>query len=258
MALPTSFGIEIEVNQRTRAVDDLRDLSSKFALAHIPWAVKLDGSCGRERGDKGVEVTSPILTRTEDFDQITQVVDFLEREGFTTNWRCGLHVHLGVQGTSSAARLRLIKFLVRYESAFFMLASDSRQSSVFCSKFHEEMINDFKRGRDAQSWQPRYHERRNPRYFWVNGTMSRFPTYEFRILESILDARYIIGWTSLLLMAYDHIVRHEKDFRWGRAKAKSAYILICTMLEQAGIYNKAIDANIRKLARQWALEQFDG
>lgn len=257
MALPTTVGIEIEVNQKDLVMNDLRGLTRLLTAERLHWEAKLDNSCGRLAGEKGLEIVSPLLGSYPDLEQIPRVVGLLQREDYTVNTRCGLHVHLGVQDTSIEDRQRLMRFLVRYEDAFFLLAQASRASNIFCQRLDPNLIADVRAGRDNASWQARYHPRRNPRYFWINGSMSRYRTFEFRLMESVLDAPFIVGWTSLLLMAYDNIVRRDKSIRWGRVKAKTAYICVCTMLEQAGCYNSLIDEQLRTPARKWALEQLD-
>jgi hypothetical protein len=49
-------------------------------------------------------------------------------------------------------------------------------------------------------------------------------------------------------------VTHTQNVRLGKAQAKNARVLVCTMLEQGGCYAKAIDKNLRKVARHWTLD----
>jgi hypothetical protein len=251
--MPTTVGIEIEANQKVHHVTDIRALTAEAQRRDLAtWVFKLDGSCGRLPGQSGIEAVSPKLRNYSHLTtQVEAIVTLLKDLGHEVNSRCGLHVHLGVQDIATEERKRLIKFLTRYEDAFFLLAHASRQNNIFCSKLNPELIKEVRQGHDAVSWRSAYHPRRNPRYFWVNGSMSKYPTYEFRLMESVLDASFIVGWTSLLLMAYENVVTYGKDVRWGRAKAKTAHILVCTLLEQAGVYNKDIDRQLQKTARQW-------
>lgn len=253
--MPTTVGIEIEVNQKASYNEDIATLIRESArLSLSAWTFKMDGSCGKLPGQVGVEAVSPKLRDFSHLLQIDSVVGLIKAQGHEVNSRCGLHVHLGMQHTTAGDRMRLIKLLSRYEDAFFMLAQACRQDNIFCSKLDPRLINEVRQGHDTSSWRSFYHIR-NPRYFWINGSMSKFKTFEFRLMGSVLDAQYIVGWTSLLLMAYENVVTHHKNVRWGRAKAKTPHILICTLLEQAGVYNKCIEKKLQQTARKWAMSQ---
>jgi len=267
MNLPFTVGIEIEVNDRNG--NSSRDMTTiRRALAHKnlgDWVVKPDYSAGRYGGVAGPEIISPVLHTWEDLRKTSKVITTLKRLGFKTNHRCGLHIHLGCMNlsmpqdspTTENDRNNFFKLLLRYEEAFFKLADQSRQANHFCSKIPDPMFKEIRRGRGIRAWRGEFNTICNDRYFWVNArSLSRHGTLEFRLMKCELDFNLVKGWACLLLMAACHTMKLKKSVRWGKARAKNDLVLICTLLKQAGCYNREIDRTIRTTAKNWTLSRF--
>jgi hypothetical protein len=259
MNLPFTVGIEIEVNDRKGyTTSDIGAIRRALERANLSdWTVKPDFSAGRVSGIPGPEIISPVLHTWDDLKKTGKVITILKRLGFKTNNRCGLHVHVGFQNVVAEDRDNFFKFLLRYEEAFFKLADQSRQHNRFCAKIPQPMFQEIRNGRGVGAWRSEFNPDCNERYFWVNArSLQRHNTIEFRLMKSELEFDLIKGWTCLLLMAACHTVKLKKSVLWGKAKAKNDLILICTLLKQAGCYNREIDRLIRVTAKNWALRRF--
>ena len=208
------------------------------------WDLKTDSSCG-------YEIASPIIGSYESLVKAAKIVDIVKRAGGTVNPKCGLHVHVDMNGVNPEKFERVMRFMSRYEDAFFLLADASRQNNTFCRKLsgQDKLIKaDPTQFRSAWDY----------KHYWLNGThLSGQGTLEFRLMASHLEAEYIVGWVLFLLHSIDYLLK-GKHISWGKAKCASDRDLLQTMLGQAGFYGPFNDRDKPTIvaARKWALSTY--
>lgn len=245
--LPTTVGVEIEVQNIAGVQRDLAYVTNNFARrSNLPdWEVKLDGSCGRS--GHGVEVVSPILKTDEDLKSIVRACAALKRLGFEVTSKCGLHVHLGVEDLSTASRDRLLRFFVRHENGFFLL-DPSRRQSTYCKPLCPLIVNGIKEGRGWNAW--------NDRYYWLNGkAFSRHRTVELRLMGGSLDEHHIIGWVHFLLHVYESCKNGLDVETWDQVQLADDFSTFTAMLQEAN-FDGAPDQKRAVIAREWALGRY--
>ena len=209
----------------------------------LHWDLKTDSSCG-------YEIASPIVTTYTQLLAATKIVDTIKNAGGTVNEKCGLHVHVDMNGIDSETFERVMRFMSRYEEAFFLLADTSRQNNQYCRKLEEQAAL-IKQGTDFRyAW--------NAKHYWLNGTHLRGQgTLEFRLMSSHLEAEYIMGWVLFLVHTTDYLIK-GKTVCWGKAKCAGDRDLLQTMLGQAGFYGPFNDRDKPTIvaARKWAISTY--
>lgn len=269
--LPFTFGVEVEFNavpgtrQGSWTQDDVTFHLNQSSIPNLvaavasygqrangKWLVKVDGSCG-------LELVTPVLSTYGDLETLKKAVLTLKALNFQADSRCGLHVHFGFNHLAPDVRQRVLKFLMRYEAAFFALAPERRSRSTFCAPLTGEIRNAIKSGL-AQA--PHLHDiavlANFGRYLWINGqAFSKHGTIEVRLQEGTLDPELIIGWVLLFQQVLDAVVNGGVDVCYGEAKASSKYMLVYTMLQQAQAYGKSIrNVRLAKAARKFVGKRF--
>ena len=185
--LPTTLGVEIELNNQAGVNADINALTRDVAEFE-GWIVKRDGSCGISGA--GPEIISPILKTVKDLSQVFAICYKLKRLGYQTNSRCGLHIHLGAKSEGgSVARwvARYIKFAAKNENLFFGLAP-TRSGNTYCSRFDSRLKSVYASSHGSlDSWESRY--------YWINGqSYSRHTTLENRLMSGTINPNSIVGW----------------------------------------------------------------
>lgn len=209
----------------------------------LHWDLKTDSSCG-------YEIASPVITDYARLLQAVKIVDVIKNNGGTVNDRCGLHVHVDMNGIDSETFERIMRFMSRYEDAFFLLADPSRQNNQYCRKLsgQDKLV---KQGVDfRRAW--------NAKHYWLNGThLGGQGTLEFRLMASHLEAEYIAGWVLFLVHSVDYLIK-GKTICWGKAKCATDRDLLQTMLGQAGFYGPFNDRDKPTIvaARKWAISTY--
>lgn len=217
------------------------------------WDLKTDSSCGVRPGVQGYEAASPVISTYENLVKHAKVGAVIQQHGGVINPRCGLHVHMGVSsapGWGRAASDRLVKFLNRYEQAFYLLVPEARRSNFYCKPIPADFVNRYRRGSGlVDVWRDKN--------TWVNFvTLSRIGTAEFRLFPGTLDPSEVVGATMFLQQVLDCVIHNGKEVNWGKASAKDNRMLFYTMLQQAGFYDSKFDPDRLKLARKWATTRF--
>ncbi len=221
------------------------------------WDLKLDSSCG-------YEIASPVIESYEDLIKAAKIVDVIKRAGGSVNYKCGLHVHVDMNGVQTEEFIRVMRFMSRYEDAMFLLADESRQNNTYCQKLNKSPDH---HNRKAPIVEIRSYEFANTagwktawasKHYWLNGThLGGQGTLEFRLMASHLEAEYIVGWVLFLLHTVDYLLK-SKSVSWGKAKCATDRDLLQTMLGQAGFYGPFNDRDKPTIvaARKWALSTY--
>ena len=264
MNLPRNVGFELEfAGQSWEQIEIL-----KARLEEIGFSVRLDRCYVHSNGDQwhiktdtscGWEIASPILRTYDDLIKAMKVPKIVSDLGFSTNSSCGLHVHIDMIHVQSDSFNNLMRFLSRYEEAFFSLAENYRRNSTYCQPLRDSTVADIKAHPDyrpsalGRAW--------SSKHYWVNGThLGGIGTIEFRLMSSTLKPEKIIGWIMFLLQVVNFCFK-GKSVQWGSAKCANARDLIQTMLGQGGFYGPFSEADEWSkthivLARKWAIGTF--
>ena len=248
MNLATTVGIELEVNNVANPTSD-RDFVTRNVEKLVPgWLVKNDGSCGK-KGGYGVEVISPILKTEADLSQVAKICPALKRLSFRVDGHCGLHVHLGVKDLTYAQTLRLLRFFVTHEDAFFSL-DPSRRLINFCKALPRELktrlLSTF-----PPSSQHDLYSAWPERYFWLNGcSYAKHGTLELRLMGGTLNERHVLGWVRFLL----YLVESVKNYAELDKTQKSAGDAFTDMVVASRIA-RHLDTPGTKLAYEWLMKR---
>jgi len=158
--LPWPVGFELEfVDGRepgARQLDFMSDVERKLRDAGVSvhnhrgwrrtppslteWDLKLDSSCG-------YELASPVIETRAELLSACFAVGALARSGIAgISSDCGFHVHVGVAaGMTPDALDRIIRFMWRYERAFYLMVPSSRRRNQYCRPISESVVEQVKR-----------------------------------------------------------------------------------------------------------------
>jgi len=215
------------------------------SLTH--WDIKTDSSCG-------YEACSPVIETYDELAKACSGVHLIEASGAARITRsCGLHVHVGIGSAMSPEVLEsVIKFLYRYEAAFYLIVPDYRRVNRYCRPINVAVVDAVRKNRGdveiASIW--------GSKDTWVNFIpLGRIGTVEFRFMEGTLSAATVYAYCLFLSFVMDVLIRGAKNGRWGRASAKDDWMLFYTMLQQCGMYGRITNDKV-VIARKWASHRF--
>ena len=264
--LPTSVGIELEVNNLTSNINDdvalvkrtmeqrVADFSSVEGRP-LQWVIKQDGSCGTSSGP-GVEVNSGVFLDSGNLEKsVRAMCKLLSDLHFTANHRCGFHVHIGVTQLNRAQTAKFAKFLARHEAAFYML-DPTRQSVSYCAPLTEPIMQGINHGDGWGAWTGRYH--------WINGqSYPSHGTLEFRLMTGTIDPEQVLGWVAFILHTYQEIAAPDCRSVGGpiqQVPLTGQHIRIFeTLLDEVGLSKKSTELTnpLSVAARKWAASRFN-
>ena len=260
--LPFTVGMELEFTSAN--MPQLRSANYKgtpFNPNGQPWSLKTDASCG-------YEVVSPVLRTDDDLQLALNMVDFLNTRNAVVDKKCGFHLHIGGMWADSPNLSQLLKFLARYESAFFTLADRTRQTNRYCAPLSPHILKGMREGKWVQAWFENHElaENKNNRYHWLNCcSMSKYGTIEFRLQGGTLNKSVIKGWVDFILHVCDSIYNAPvSNYRTKvyKTKSHSAAMALHDVLQRTGCYGKNLnakneEAKLRALnARSWAFDRY--
>jgi hypothetical protein len=219
----------------------------KSPVSFTKWDLKTDRSCGNRPNQLGYEAVSPVLSSLDALKAHAQVGQLIAQVGGTINPRCGLHYHFGVTGYADKF-VELLKFLFRYEDAFFMIVPPVRRNCYYCARIPLEFCRVARRHANV----PKIWQDKNT---WANfKTFDRLGTVEFRLFPGTLDPDYVVACALFLSQVLNQVLNHNKRVRWGKARAKDNLMMFNTFLQQAGFYSAPDSHTV--LARKWAQRQY--
>lgn len=200
-----TFGVEIEhtMNMATRAAAGWTVGSYGFGDP-IPgfdgWRLKRDSSIHPSRPNhSGAEAVSPILRGVEGLREVERMVAQLNAMGAAVNESCGIHVHVGWNGTPEQLR-RLICFASFHERALFAASGTlSRERGVYCKsiKVAYKPLEALQAEREiARAYVQRYHTLN-----LTNLLDGGKRTVEFRVFSGSLNFAKISAYIALSLAA---------------------------------------------------------
>ena len=198
-----TFGVEIETVMPVASLcANGWQVGAYHVGADIPngngWKTMRDGSIQpSDYNHTGVEIVSPILRGAEGIASVDSMVARLRGMGATVNASCGLHVHVGFDG-SAQQLANLISLVSYHEKALYAsTGTKSREANRYCGSIKLA----FKPLEKMRSMS----ELRGPgsnRYSSLNLQNlidGRRPTVEFRVFAGTLNATKIKAYVQICL-----------------------------------------------------------
>ena len=171
--------------------------------------------------ETGVEVVSPVLSGEAGIASVDAMVSRLRRMGAKVNASCGLHVHVGFDG-SAQQLANLISLVSYHEKALYAsTGTKSREQNTYCASI-KLAYKPLEKMRSMS-------EMRGPaasRYRALNLQNlidGRRPTVEFRIFAGTLNATKIKAYIQICLgLVQRAMSAFVKQSRWDRKADGSA------------------------------------
>lgn len=257
--LPLPVGIEIEFVTSTH--DNLSEAGYGYRAGYLnrsrfpDYRLWTDSTCG-------FEIVSPVLETDEDLDTLQEVCRDLQAHTATVDERCGLHVHVGVNGYSKPSIERLVQFLVRYEDAFCLLVPVARRQHYYCKRLTESVFTLLNgTAEERLAW----HRDHDLRYHWLNlASLQKHGTVEFRLMEGTVDPALIRGWAEFLSVLCYKLLndgkgfsrpQHKKHFK--RSVVKDDALIFHNLLVKSEAFYGNVPNQERAIqARKWASDRF--
>lgn len=111
---------------------------------------------------------------------VERFVERLRALGARVNGQCGLHVHIDARGIPDSRKRDFIRWLQKYETAWFQLIPASRRNSHFCANID-----------------PHY----SSHYQWAN--LTSYNTVEIRLHPGSLNRHKIGAWLRAMICLQD-------------------------------------------------------
>lgn len=162
------------------------------------WQETSDGSIRQDPGaTESREFRSPPLKGDEGLRLLREGTKKIRDMGFRANKTCGMHVHVGMVGSTLEDRKSVHKFGRWIQDDIYKLVAKSRSQSRFCEKIGQSMTN-------------------SDRYKWLNmePAFERHGTVEFRLHHGTTQPDRIVEWVKVCL----HIV--ESGLKMGRMRTR--------------------------------------
>jgi len=221
LANNNTFGVEIEtIIPVSSLTANGWTVGAYHVGANIPnssgWKTMRDGSIHPDDYTfTGVEVVSPVLSGAAGIASVDAMVARLHTMGAKVNASCGLHVHIGFDG-SAQQLAKLISLVSFHEKALYAsTGTKSRESNTYCAsiklayKPFEKMrsMAELRAGRSS-----RYHALNLQNL--VDGSR---PTVEFRVFAGTLNATKIKAYIQICLALVQKAVSNSsKKSPWDR------------------------------------------
>jgi hypothetical protein len=214
-----TYGIEIECIRPTDI--SMADFARRLTEAGVPcnsenynhhvrnyWKIVTDGSLSDRRGI-GMELVSPILRGTADFEIIRKVSEILIGPNRTRpicriNKTCGLHVHVGmpVQINAPGAHrlpINVLRLYNHYEPVIDSLMPLSRRANSYArpTAFNERIAASPNLDRLRTSYGYDRYRKVNLESLWRH--RSTGGTIEYRQHAGTTEADKIIAWATMVL-----------------------------------------------------------
>ena len=221
IANTNTFGVEIETVIPVAALTNAGWLVGSYHVgAEIPnsdgWKAMRDGSIqAAEWGSTGVEIVSPVLSGAAGITKVDAMVARLQTMGAKVNASCGLHVHIGFNG-SAQQLAKLISLVSFHEKALYAsTGTKNREVNHYCGSIKlaykplEKMT--------AMSTMNRICGDRYRALNLQNLIDGRRPTVEFRVFAGTLNATKIKAYIQICLALVQKAMSNaSKKSAWDR------------------------------------------
>jgi hypothetical protein len=206
-----TYGIEIECIRPSNV--SMAEFARQLTEAGVPtnaehynhhvrnyWKIVTDGSLS-DRNGVGMELVSPILKGTADFEMVRKAAAVLHGDGpralCRINKTCGLHVHVGLPRREHTLPINVLRLYHHYESVIDGLMPPSRRGTAnsYCrpTTFTPRMAGSTTLETLRSSYGYDRYRKVNLESIWRHGTV------EFRQHAGTIEAEKIISWATLVL-----------------------------------------------------------
>jgi len=194
---------------------------------------------------RGFELVSPVLTGQAGLDAITIATEVLMDFGCTVSKKCGLHVHVGASGATTAFFKNLLKLYGHFEPVIdrFLPLSRRASNSQWCRSVTNLTFTAVDRALDLDALLALMtpYPRADPRYSKINlAAYRRHRTVEFRQHSGTLEASKTINWTLFCLRMVEAAKRGDglpvtHSARNAAPPRSKAYLVGQMMLRPEGV-----------------------
>jgi len=213
IANTNTFGVELETVIPVNALNVAGwQVGAYHVGAEIPnsdgWKAMRDGSIqAADWNSTGVEVVSPVLSGAAGIASVDAMVAKLHTMGAKVNASCGLHVHVGFNG-SAQQLARLIALVSHHQKALYAsTGTASRESNHYCAS-----IKLAYKPLEKMTAMTTMNRIRGDRYRALNLQNlidGRRPTVEFRVFAGTLNATKIKAYIQICLGLVERAMNME-------------------------------------------------
>lgn len=271
--LNTRFGIEIEFTGITRR-KACEIVASYFGTSETyvgtyydayeakqpdgrKWKIMSDGSIRCQKKYEGrtisasseyrVELVSPILTYTEDIENLQEIVRLLRKAGGFANSSCGIHIHLdGANHTVKSIR-NFVNIIASKNDLFYKALQINEDRMRYCKKMDAHLVEKINKRKPKTMkqlediWYEGYYGSRrehyhSSRYHFLNlhSFFSGHHTVELRGFNSELHAGKIRSYIVLAL-ALNHQALTQKGASSKKPQVENEKFAMRTYLNRIGM-----------------------
>jgi len=147
------------------------------------WGAKPDGSIS------GKEFVSDIFYGDDGLAAVDRLCAFAENHDWSTDWRCGYHVHLDVSNETADSRKAIaLAYLLTYK-VWTSFVSNTRANNNHCGPSNTNSAEIYK----ITNWDN--FARHQRRYEWISfNAFAVHSTFEIRLHDATLDAEEVCNW----------------------------------------------------------------
>lgn len=238
-----TFGVEFEMKSKKKylrhAVKEMLSDMKSIKIIGRPLTeyirMKHDSSLDNMFG---IEITTTILRGDAGKRVIEELVDIFKRY-FTTDNKCGLHIHIGVQDYTETELNRLYYVYQQLEGLFPVFVAKRRLNNKYCQplkhtdkdeflKHHTKTLCDGDKVVMPKTYKDFF---RQDRYTSVNfDSVQKYNTLELRVMEGHLVLDRLLKWLEFNLKVVDYTRYHEdvfdKDFDLKEAIGEELYDVV--------------------------------
>ena len=272
---PRKWSAEIECtyNDNSDAQNLASDIPKEIGISE-------DGSISGDNIAGGLELQTPILQGQAGEALIHTVSKALERNNFSVNATCGLHLHLDggseyktQQGNNDTFRKSkisdLITFYLLFEDVIYSFLPQSRRISNYCKSlrlaYHAEELKNVRTlsGLEKIWYRERASEKisqnksdkwHNSRYYGANfHCLLAFGHFEIRYHSGTLSARKILEWANLHTAIMDSVPNIRTDVMYQKSGTVSLiektdnFFSLLKITPESAVYWKARQAKFTPL-----------
>lgn len=161
--------------------------------------LKEDGSLS----SGGIEINSVIFdTSPEKFKVLAEIITIVNKY-FTTDEKCGLHIHLDAQDLSEEEEKRIYYLYQKLEGVMYSFVHPRRLGNRYCLPLPKRTKEEFKN----KSFYGLYTK---DRYRAVNFTaIDKYGTIEIRVMEGTTNTEKILEWIKFHKALIDYAIKTD-------------------------------------------------
>lgn len=189
----------------TDKTGSLRTFGVELETAECYGFSDLDGethfSVKEDRSISGMEFVSEVLRGDRGIDAVTEFCRRANRLGFDVDYKCGYHLHIGVDDLDDTQRFAVMLAYRYTEGVWSTFVDDDRATeNTFCLKLPFDAA-----GGGVASWNDVVAKAGGNRHKWVNVcAYAEHGTIEIRLHGGTLNAEDVTNWVCGHLRFVDH------------------------------------------------------